>query len=237
MNFKQFLIEKHDDSRHMLTYQKLIHALDAAHITSGEGNFEFNLGTVVKDSSLGDLHVRIQKGSSDDVKLGRHKDGRMMLVIFCQKLPDRMGIDSLLSNSKPIMKKFVANVAKFYNQYRSPADDAKQTAHERREKMDNPEAFEENYDKLTKAIDAKMKEYNTAVEELEKTHGSTVSVMKKAAVESAKSKLKDEYFGKSEKEFVKKMYKLPEADFVSYLEKEVLNKLNQRLSNYYEQKF
>jgi len=110
-------------------------------------------------------------------------------------------------------------------------------AHTKTEKMDSKESFEDGYEALITAIEEQFKMYEAALADLQRQEDGTVHVLKKTALQSAKAKLKDEYFGKTEKEFIKKMYKLPEAEFVTYLEKEALNKLNQRLQNYYEQKF
>jgi len=235
MKFIQYLIEKQETGRHEMTYHKLISALDDAYVSKKDNYFEFNLGTVVKDATLSGLTTRIQKGTQTEVKLGKNKNGDMVLVIFTPTLPERSKIDSLLSKSEDILAGFVENLNKFYTSYRN--DDEKFTSHEKTERMNSKDSFEDGYDALVDAIEQKFEEYNAAVAELDKEEQSTVHLFTKSSLQMAKDKLKKDYFGSSEKEFVKKMHKLPAAEFVQHLNKEAINKLNKRLQNYYEQKF
>lgn len=235
MKFIQYLIEKQESGRHEMTYHKLISALDAAYVAKKPNYYEFNLGTVVKDATLSGLTTRIQKGPRTEVKLGKNKEGNMVLVIFTPTLPERSKIDSLLSKSKEILSGFVQNLDTFYTSYRG--EDEKFTAHEKSERMNSKDSFEDGYDALVDAIEQKFQEYNAAVGELDKEEQSTVHLFTKSSLGLAKEKLKNDYFGNTEKEFIKKMYKLPAAEFVQHLSKESINKLNKRLQNYYEQKF
>lgn len=221
----------------MLTYQKLIMALDKAHISKNEGFYEFNLGSVVKDSTLKGLFVRIQKSDSTDVKLGKHKDGRYVIVIFTNELPERLKIDSMLSWNKALMSDFVQCLQTYYDDYREQTSTDSNTKQERIEQLSNKQTFEESYDKLIAAIEEKMVQYNAAVKELEKTEKFSVNIIASTSAVAAKAKLKEDYFGKTDREFVKKMLKLPEAEFVAYLDKEVQKKVEKRLENYYDQKF
>lgn len=236
MNFKQFLIEFTINNKYELAYNKLIYALDDAHVTTKDSYYEFNLGSVIKDAALKGLTVRVQKGPKEEVKLGRHKDGRTVMVIFAKELPERSKIDTLLSDSKAIMTGFVDELEKFTHIYKS---DEEQTPsnHEKRHELLNKDTFEKKYEELMKAVEQKFEEYDSVLQDLKDQSEKTVSAFKMASLESAKKKLKEDYFGTSEKEFIKKMLKLPEADFIVHLEKEMLAKLNKRLENYYEQKF
>lgn len=235
MNFKSYLIEKFESSRHMITYQKLLMALDTAHISKEDSMYEFNLGAVVKDSSLKGLHVRIQKGDDLSVRLGKHKDGRYIIVISVKKLPERMKIDTMFSTNESLMKKFVGCVEDYYNNYREQSD-VEPTKAERSAGLLDAKNVEESYDKLVAALDSKLAEYKAALRELEKKEKYTVNMFTKASIEQAKKALKDDYFGNSDSEFVKKVRKMPEADFISYLEKDVQKKIEKRLENYYDQK-
>ncbi len=235
MNFKSYLIEKFESSRHMITYQKLLMALDTAHVSKEDSMYEFNLGSVVKDSSLKGLHVRIQKGDDLSVRLGKHKDGRYIIVISVKKLPERMKIDTMFSTNESLMKKFVDCVEDYYNNYREQSD-VEPTKAERSARLLDAKNVEESYDKLVAALDSKLAEYKAALRELEKKEKYTVNMFTKASIEQAKKALKDDYFGNSDSEFVKKVRKMPEADFISYLEKDVQKKIEKRLENYYDQK-
>ena len=219
----------------MITYQKLLMALDTAHVSKEDSMYEFNLGSVVKDSSLKGLHVRIQKGDDLSVRLGKHKDGRYIIVISVKKLPERMKIDTMFSTNESLMKKFVDCVEDYYNNYREQSD-VEPTKAERSARLLDAKNVEESYDKLVAALDSKLAEYKAALRELEKKEKYTVNMFTKASIEQAKKALKDDYFGNSDSEFVKKVRKMPEADFISYLEKDVQKKIEKRLENYYDQK-
>lgn len=235
MKFTKFLIERAANSRHTLTYQKLLMALDKAHISRENNYYEFNLGSVVKDSSLSGLFVRISESNQPDTKLGQHKDGRFFIVVTTPKLPDRMQIDSLLSENKDIMYKFIDCIQEYYNQYRENTE-VEPNKKEKQEALYDKENIEQNYDELIKAIDLKFQEYKAAIDELEDQKNKTVNAAKKVAAEEAQKRLKNEYFGSNENEFVKKVRKYEEAEFISLLDKKYQKTIEKRLENYYDQK-
>lgn len=236
MNFKQFLIERNLHSRHELTFHKLLSSIDTAHIDKKDNYYEFNLGMVTKDSTLNDLMMRVQQGAEPCVKFGQHKDGRMFVTMFVKKLPERGNIDSMLGKDEKTMHGFVHALNRFFDEYEHDTDVNKMSSHEHKERLDNKRSFEQKYAELLTAIDKQTEEYNTAVKEVEK-YGESANVFKKTAAESAKNKLKLDYFGSNQKEFVKKMLKLPEGQFIEHLDKETMKKLQKRLENYYEYKF
>lgn len=238
MGFKKFLIEK-SSSRHELTYQKLLIAIDDAHVSKGENFYEFNLGAVVDDSTLSKLFVRVQKSDNMDVKLGSFKDGRgKVIVVYTDKLPSRKEIDTLLSTNKAIMAKFISALNKFSSEFVGDStEDVKMTKREKLASHDPSEDFEENYEKLIDAVENKKKEYDMVVAELDKDEEVTVNQLKKASIKAAKDKLNKEFFGNSEEEFVKAVLKMAEAQFVKSVDKELQDKLKNRLENYYQQKF
>ncbi len=236
MKFKQFLIEestKH--SRHELTFHKLLSAIDTAHVDKKDGYYEFNLGMVVKDSKLNNLMMRVQSGG-EGVKLGQHQDGRMFVTVFVKKLPERGNIDSMLDRDDKTLQGFVQALTRFFNEYPQDEEADKLTSHEQRERMGSKRSFESKYAELLTSIDKKFEEYLAAVKEVEQ-YSTSANAFKRTAAESAKNKLKNDYFGKNQKEFVKKMLKLPEAEFIVHLDKEIIKKLTKRLENYYEHKF
>lgn len=235
MNFKSYLIEKFENSRHSITYQKLLMALDTAHVSKEDSMYEFNLGSVVKDSTLKGLHVRIKKGAELSVKLGKHKDGRYIIVVTVKKLPDRMKIDTMFSTNESLMNQFVKCVSDYYTNYRDKSD-VEPTKQERTVELMDAKNVEASYDKLIAALDDKVSEYKAALRELEKKEKYTVNAITKASVAQAKETLKNDYFGSGANEFVKKVRKMPEADFISYADKEVQKKIEQRIENYYDQK-
>lgn len=237
MSFKTFLIEQYAGPQ-AITYQKLLLALDTAHMTKTENYYEFNLGAVVDDSSLRGLNVRIQKSDTNTVKLGQRKDGKYLMVVFSTKLPERTEIDTLLSSNKSLMNKFIKKLAQFENGFKGETDieeEPRMTKRERIVDANDSKSFEENYQKLISAIEQKKKEYDLAVKELDAQEEKTVNQIKKATIRQAKDKLKLEALGKSEGEFIKNALKLPEADFAKSIDKELMTKLKSRLENYYEQ--
>lgn len=237
MSFKTFLIESRSAGGSELSYHKLLSGIDTAHVTTSDGKYEFNLGSVIKDSEFKNLFVRIVKARNDDVRLGKHSDGRYFIVVRTTKFPERMEIDSMLSSNKAIKGKFIEAMNTFHTDHRDTTAEVEPSKHEKRQDLGDSKNYEQSYQALVDAIDHKKTEYEAAVAELTKNEQSTVNEIKKSTIQAAKAKLRAEYFGKSEGEFVKLVMKYPEADFISLLDKEIKDKTVNRLENYYDQRF
>ena len=244
MSFIKFLIEQIEQieptkerlsgktSQNILSYQSMLSTLDDSHVDKHGSGWQFNYGTITGISKFKNLDVRVSKGSSEYIKLGKIKDSeKYIIAVSTNEIPKRMDIDSFFDD-EDIMKQFV----KCLDEYSSIEidGDISPTNQERKESFFKKDNFEEHYDKLTDAINNKIAEYKKALEEVESS--KSANVFKGASIETAKQQLKKEYIGNSEKEFLKNVFKYPEAEFVGYLEKESKDKIIRRLTDYYEQK-
>jgi len=234
MKFIQFLIEQQSaKSQHQLAYQSMLSSLDDAHVSKRNDGWQFNFGTVSGSSKYRNLDIRLFKTEYDGtVKLGKMKDSdKFVIAVGSKEIPDRLKIDSFFDDNDIMndVLKCLEDFSKLDNSESNP------TKHERTETFYKRENFEEYYQKLVDAIENKFTEYNKALEEINST--KTANIFKKASIDGAKDKLQSEYFGNNEKEFIKNVLKYPEAEFVAFLDKDVKNKLINRLVDYYEQKF
>lgn len=235
MRFKSYLTEKTANGIHSLTYQKMLMALDTAHISKKENSYEFNLGVVVKDSSLSGLTVRIKTGDQLSVKLGQTIKGKYIIEVTVDELPDRMEIDALLSSNKSLMNKFIECIS----YYKSTIKDTSTSERNKQEKIESyydDKNIEKSYDDLIADIEEKLKEYQKASKELEAERDITVNAAKKNTIDIAIKKLKSELIGSTEAEFIKKVKRLPTAEFLTRLEKHSMKKILKRLESYYNQR-
>lgn len=234
MSFKKYLIEKHVNGKYNIAYHKLLSALDAAHIEATENKYEFNLGSVIKDSVYNNLMVRISKGSEEFVKFGKGGD-KFFIVISTTKLPERMKLDSFLSTDEGIKNKFIGYLADYAANH---VDHSKieRNKSEIKDELSNKGNLEDSYNKLIEAVNKKFTEYQKMVDDLDSTASKTFNDLKKSSADIAKNNLKQEYFGSSEQEFIKIVMKLPEAEFIDLLDKEVKDKIIKRLTSFYDQK-
>ena len=81
----------------------------------------------------------------------------------------------------------------------------------------------------------KLKEYKVARDELMRERDLTLNIAKKHTIEAALKKLKSEYIGDTETEFIKKVKKLPSAEFLAHLDKNANKTIIKRLESFYEQ--
>lgn len=256
MNFKKFLIEKFDTinnktepkstddelntkikNKYILIYHKLLSALDKAHIDTSNEQYSFNLGSVIKDSRFRKLTVIITSDSKlkNKVRLGQ-KDNEFFLYIYLNKLPTRLNIDKILSHNQNILDEFCIEIQNYIENYMDQSN-IQLSSHEEEERLIDNNNVEQKYDDLIKKINDLKNEYTNALAELDHTTTFNVNAIKKSSIQLAKDKLKDDYFGKSQKEFIKKMLALPEGKFISLLDKARQKIFISRLENFYDQFF
>lgn len=234
MRFKVFLEEMQENNANYIVYQKMLMALDSAHISKKDNSFEYNLGAVVKDSSLSNLIVKIKTGNSTSVKLGVTHKNKYVIEITVDELPDRMEIDTLLSSNKSLMNKFL-KCLEYYKSNNKNNSNFELTKQEKIEKYYDRENIEKAYENLVSEIENKLKEYKVARDELMRERDLTLNIAKKHTIEAALKKLKSEYIGDTETEFIKKVKKLPSAEFLAHLDKNANKTIIKRLESFYEQ--
>lgn len=238
MSFKQFLIESHTQKlleKHDVVLQQIIDALDDGHVEYGEDKIDFDIGNLINQPKLKGLGVAIRKGKAG-VRLGQNKAGGHSIVIGTDKMPSRQDIDGLLA-SKDVYGQFGNAYSKYMKTYFDKNKEYDITDTEKFIQHNNRDGFEGSYSDLLKGIEDHTSQYTKAVSELDKELEGNAHSGRAMALEQAKKKLRDEYIGASDKDFIGKVMKLPQAEFSNALDKEWRAKLDGRLGNYYASKF
>ena len=234
MGFKQYLIERHVNGKYNIAFHKLLSALDSAHIEASDDKYEFNLGSVIKDSVYNNLMVRISKGSEEFVKFGNAGE-KYFIVISTKRLPTRMKIDTFISSKEEVKNKFIEYLADYAANH-VDHDNIEKNKYELTDELHDKGSYEEKYDALITAIQKTFTEYSKTVDDLDGRATRTANDLKKSSIGIAKDNLKKEYFGTNDQEFIKIAMKLPEADFINLLDKETKDKTLKRLASFYDQK-
>lgn len=234
-SFSQFLIEtKTSKNDALLVLQKIIDMVDDGYVEQESGKITINVGKLIKDKQYYDLSVVIMNGSSHSVKLAQKKDGSYAIVIETTRLPSRSKIDTFLSN-KSTVSKFITQFQRYKKEFHEVDEDREpKTSYEKKKKFKSRSTFETKFKELSELIKDKLNEYNSAKENLEREIKNSGTPGRTEVLKLSLESLKKELLGSNSKEFVSKMLKLADKDFVDHLDKELKNKLTNRLSNYYE---
>lgn len=239
MKFSQFLIEGRAtritlNEKHELVLQKILDAVDDGHVEYTDSLISFDIGVMIDAPQLKGLKLVIRKSPNDSIRLGKGKDDNYAIVIdTSDELPGRQDIDTFLagkklySGFKKAYDTYVSNYHDRDKKYEPNSTEAKLNANSR-------DSFEGSYTALIKAAESQRRQYIQAVAEIDKELSGTANVGRKKALELAKHRLKDDYLGKTDKEFIGKILALPEAEFVKNLDKEWKAKLESRLSSYFK---
>lgn len=240
MSFKNYLIESYNDKmlmeRHDIVLQQIIDALDGGHIDYDDGKADFDIGTLINQPKLKGLGVAIRKGTKAGARLGQTKDGKYSIVIDTDKMPARQDLDALLA-SKDIYAAFGIAYKDYMKNYFDKTKEYDISDTEKHIQHNNRDGFEGYYQDLMKGISEYTGQYDAAVGELDKELETVAHSGRQMALELAKQKLRDEYIGASDKDFISKIMKLPQAEFSGSLNKDWKTKLESRLGSYYTSKF
>lgn len=241
MSFKNYLIEQHSHKlleRHDIVLQQIIDMIDSGHIDYAEDKVDFDIGTLIGQPKLKGLGVAIRKSAdkSKKVRLGQREDGGYAIVIDTDEIPVRQDIDALLS-SKDVYGQFGSAFNRYMKTYFDKTKEYDSTKNEVLAQTNNRDAFEGYYSELLKGIGEYRTEYDSAVGEIDKELGTVAHSGRKLSLELAKQKLRDEYIGATDKDFISKVMKLPNAKFGDNLNKDWKAKLEARLGSYYGANF
>lgn len=235
MKFKEYLIEKSINDSNTIVYHKLLSRLDSAHITVTNDSYEFSVGRVIDDSSLIKFIVKVQKSENNTIEFKKDSDN-YILIISVSDFPKRSDIDRLFSTNNTLMIAFKNYLSKFRSLF-NRNDEIPLSKSEKEIQMYDRDNVETSYQKLTDSIKLLKTKFDESVDDIKKQEESTVNKFKKSTLHRASEKLKEDMFGSTQKEFIKKMLKLPEAEFIEYLDKDMKNKILSRLQNYYNELF
>lgn len=238
MRFTSYLIETHKHARtlmekHELVLQKVIDAVDNGHVEYGDSKISFDIGDISDTPQLSGLKLVIRPAASDEIKLGRDKDGRYAIVInTTSDMPGRMDIDTFLA-SKPIYAGFQKAYETYVKNYHDHSKEVTPNATQQKVAANSRENFEGAYTGLMHAIGEHTKKYHDSIKQIDAEIDKIANIGRKKTLELAKDNLRDEFLGKDAKEFVAKVMKLPAAEFTKHLDKTWKEKLESRLSNYF----
>lgn len=237
MNFLTFLKENYKQTKSHLVLQKLADMVGDGHMEYTKTKMDINLGRLIKDSTLYDLHVIVRKAKQNSVKLGKNKlDDKVSIVIDTTYYPQRQNLHKLFSREE-VVKGFEEAFEKYMKEHHTKAEYENKTHHETTKEVNTPKGFETSWKDLEEKINDKIKEYKQAKSKLESESGKSALASHKASHSAAMEHLKSDMIGNSAKEFIAKMMKLADSKFMQHVDNDYKKKLTSRLTSYYEHHF
>lgn len=232
MRFSTYLTEnKNLKNEATLVLHKIISMVDNAHVDMNENDIRFAVGPMIHKGSYNGLKVVIRKGDKG-VRLGKLRDGSgAVIVVGVDRLPERKGIDTLLSKTD-YFEGFVTAFVQYLNKLHD--HDADHDKHDAEVEVDNTENFEDNYNKIVAEFTAKNVEtYKKAYEEATGQTVDNANLLKREIVKLSVKNLQKEYIGTNEAEFLSLVKKLPEYKAFERIDKSLSAKLDARLKTYF----
>lgn len=228
--------KKPHHNRSILIIQKIVDMADDGHIDVLDDRYVINVGKLIKQKNLYDFTIVIRKGKEKSIKLGQNiNDDKMAIVIDTKRLPARHKIDTFLSNVE-IYDELVEKLEKYLSDHHlgSDLDAEASTSYEKSRNLNQRSVFENKYKEMRQAIETHLADYKSSKKEIERELETTGSPVRKESLKLALNHLKREEIGNTSKEFVSKMLKLADPEFLEHLQKEWKNKLISRLKDYYD---
>jgi hypothetical protein len=214
-------------------YQKLLGALDDAHIDFGTDMIEFHIGKVVKNSDV-NIAMAIRRGASDEVRLGKNRDnGALTIVVETRgELPVRKEIDSFLAKDRDRAQEIKGMIAKYLTDH-YPSEDPSLITTQYEDSASANTDIDTKYETLARKLREKMEDFKGMIEELQ-DEMNTEDAGKRAAAKRAIDHLAGEEFGNNVNEFKKKAMEL--LGDPKMIDKENRDKIEKRLESFYDQK-
>lgn len=227
-----------------LIVQAFIDNVGSAHYEIKDGGMlRFNVGKTIKISRYADLCIVIRESDSSAIRLGKDSSDKFVIVIDVPDLPSVTEVEQFLEKTE-IMGKVIECVEQFieikksYKGEGSEISTKQMSKYEKSKHYNSREKFESVYQNLVKALREKMSDLEKITSNFESQIEQTGNTSRRVTLELAIEKLKSEYLGKNEKEFIGKAYKVldeMEPGFRENLEKENKNMLDDRLRQFYEE--
>ena len=234
MNFRDFLIERINNSQNEadIVLHQVINNVDTSHMDYSDYRLDFNIGIMIRRSSYSKLYMTIINSNDEFVKLAKNlqKDGHS-IVISTNDYPDRMKIDSFLSNKK-IYTQVKDVIVDFIDNYKNDEIEFK-TEYESAKEINNDKNFEKLYNIVIENMKRRIEEYKTIAADINDKIDNTANEAERQILVRSLDKLKDEYFGSTFKKFKKIAAEAIDVDMTRF-EKEYKKKFDERLENYYE---
>lgn len=210
-----------------LYYQQILDTIDSGHIEYSKDKVEINVGNLIGNSKLNSFYLCIVKSEDSSIKLYK-KANVWHLTINTDTIPDRHEIDTFLAKNKDVLDAFHKSIA------RLPKINDASSEPDNYITANSKKGFEDNYQKLTAALDSEMKIFKAALKDLTNELEETATAARKSVISSAIDKLKKKTGMEDSKSFAKHALKLPEAKFAQDLEKDSKKKLISRLMSYFD---
>lgn len=227
MLFSTYLNEsKNFRNEATLVLHKIIHMVDNGHVDMGENDIRFGVGPMVHKGSYDGLTVVIRKGGTETVRLGKTKDDKPVIVIDTPKLPDRKEIDSMLEK-RVFFDGFISAFSLYLQKMHNPNADYNKHADEL--ELENNENFEDNYNALVAEFaKTNVEDFKKAIDEVNNHIDNNANLIKKETRKLSVDRLKSEYLGTSEAEFLSIVKKLPTYKKFDRIKKELKAKRRYR---------
>jgi len=222
-----------------LIYQAFIDNLETAHYNKKDGSMSFNIGKAAKIAKFADLELVLREAPTQNIRLAKRTNSdNFAIVIDTKAIPNIGELESKLE-SPQIMRPVVQAIETYLGYKRkSPTNSDYLTDYEKTKHYNQKEVFEENYQKLVDRLREKYSELEKMISNFEQQKEKTDNSSRKVTLDMAIDKLKNEYLGKTYKEFSSKAYKILDEvnpDFKENLDKEHKNILDSRLKQFYEE--
>jgi len=243
LTFKKFILnevaQNHAvNNEALIILRKIIDMVDDGHVDYDSNKIKINVGRLIKNKKYNKLYLVIMKGNKEP-RIGRHtKNDEHAIFLYANKIPERDAIDEFLSQQehvdsfKKLFKKFL-NDAVF-----DDVDSFSDSDYEKSNSINTRPNFEKAYIELVNKLNAEYKKYEDAKKSLEqKLENASDDLGHKEVIKIALDKLKKDMVGDSASSFKSKAIELFGKDNFKLLNKEFKDKLDSRLSDYYEHKF
>lgn len=244
MGFNSFLnlTEGQMANKASLIMQAFIDNIGSSHYKKDDDSITFNVGRTIKISKYSNLRLIVRERDSENIRLGKSNDGSFAIVVDTESLPDITNMDEFLEGNK-VMPQVVDCIEKYIEYKKShkindDEDVSKMTKYEKDKHYNSKEAFEETYQKLIQALNEKIEQFEQMSKNFKEQIEKTQNPSRKVTLELAIDKLKNDYIGKSDKDFMSMAYKELDKispDFKNSLDKDNKKILEDRLKQFYEE--
>ena len=179
----------------------------------------------------------VRKAKSPNIRLGNDGTNHAIVIDTTGKLPSRATLKKFMEHGK-YAARIKEQIKKYLKKVVSGEEAPNESISTNYEKTkDVNKNYEVHYEKLVKAIDAKLDKMNQAKDYIRNKHSQNANLAKQALATSAIDHLHKDEFGDGFDTFRSSVLKLPEASFIKQLEPEAKKKVLARLESYYEHKF
>lgn len=222
-----------------LIYQAFIDNLETAHYNKQDGSMSFNIGKAAKIAKFADLELVLRESPKMNVRLAKRKNSdNYAIVVDMPEIPNINELEAKLESPK-IMRPAVEAIESYLEYKRkSPTDSDYLTDYEKTKRYNEKEVFEEHYQKLIEKLREKYSELEKMISNFEEQKEQTGNSSRKVTLDMAIDKLKNDYLGKTYKEFSSKAYSILDEinpDFRENMDKDHKNILDSRLKDFYEE--